>query len=166
MGIVFCWERRQRQMLRFLVSQLPQNYAWTTGLWLVRFPHPQGKSSSLLRPIYNPPGQPGGQPLGEAADKCIMVRRELYRNHEVFISVFKRPLWHVLLRSARLILSDSLSFGEWLYIQSTSDFKNMFCLKLPFVLLTQYNLHSRCQQTKIVRTGICKIDFYPYSAGD
>ena len=34
-------------------------------------PPPPGEIVKFAPPHFNPPGQPGGRPLGEAADKCI-----------------------------------------------------------------------------------------------
>ena len=44
---------------------------WPRGLCLIKFPHPWGKSSTLLHPFYNPPGWPGGLPPGQADGMCI-----------------------------------------------------------------------------------------------
>ena len=43
----------------------------TRGLCLTKLPHPWGKLSTLLHAFYNPPGRPGGRPLGQADDMCI-----------------------------------------------------------------------------------------------
>ena len=39
----------------------------------IKFPHPWGKSSTLLHQVYNPPGWPECLPLGQADDMCIIV---------------------------------------------------------------------------------------------
>ena len=38
---------------------------------LLTSPTPWGKFSTLLNPLYNPPGWPGVLPLGQADDMCI-----------------------------------------------------------------------------------------------
>ena len=45
--------------------------AWSRGLCLIKFPHPWGKSSTLLNSFSSSTGWPGGLPLREAGDICI-----------------------------------------------------------------------------------------------
>ena len=46
---------------------------WPRGLCLIKCPHSWGKSLTLLHPFYNPPGWPGGLPMGQVNDMCTMI---------------------------------------------------------------------------------------------
>ena len=46
---------------------------WPRGLCFIKFPHPWWNSSTLLHPLYNPPGWPGGLPRGKPMTCALLI---------------------------------------------------------------------------------------------
>ena len=77
----------QNEWVECWIHNIAESWAATTGIsrehfllrksWpgdfnITKLPDPWGKFSTLLHTFYDPPGSPGGQPLGWANNMCII----------------------------------------------------------------------------------------------